>query len=85
MRVLVTGATGVLGREVARAAVAAGHSVVALSHSVRSPKFRDAGWVLGDLTTGEGLRVAVKDADAIIHAASDPRGPRRLTWREPSG
>jgi uncharacterized protein YbjT (DUF2867 family) len=50
----------------------AGHSVVGLSHRVRSPKFRDAGWVLGDLETGEGVRVAVGDADAIIHAATDP-------------
>lgn len=75
MRVLITGATGTLGREVVRLAVAAGHSVVALSHSVTSPKFRDAGWILGDLVTGEGVRAAVKDAQAVIHAASDPRRP----------
>jgi uncharacterized protein YbjT (DUF2867 family) len=50
----------------------AGHSVVGLSHRVRSPKFRDAGWVLGDLGTGAGLRVAVGDVDAIIHTATDP-------------
>lgn len=71
MRVLITGATGPLGREVARLAMRAGHSVVGLSHRVRSPKFRDAGWVLADLATGEGLRVAVGDADAIVHAATD--------------
>jgi uncharacterized protein YbjT (DUF2867 family) len=72
MRVLITGATGTLGREIARLSTLAGHSVVGLSHRVRSPKFRDAGWVLGDLETGEGLRVAVGDVDAIIHAATDP-------------
>ncbi len=72
MRVLITGATGRLGREVARLSTLAGHSVVGLSHRVRSPKFRDAGWVLGDLATGEGVRVAVGDVDAIIHAATDP-------------
>jgi len=72
MRVLITGATGQLGREVARLSALAGHSVVGLSHSVRSPKFRDAGWVLGDLATGQGVRVAVGDVDAIIHAATDP-------------
>jgi uncharacterized protein YbjT (DUF2867 family) len=53
---------------------------------VNSPKYRGAGWVLGDLTTGNGLAVAVKGVDAIIHAATDPRhaqavdveGTRRL-------
>ncbi len=75
---LITGATGTLGREVVRAAVAAGHSVVALSHNVTSPKFRHAGWVLGDLSTGEGLRAAIKDAQAVIHAASDRRRPEAV-------
>jgi len=71
MRVLITGATGVLGRELARAARMAGHSVVGLSHRVSSPKYRGAGWVIGDVATGEGLDAAVKGADAIIHAATD--------------
>jgi uncharacterized protein YbjT (DUF2867 family) len=73
MKVLITGATGALGRRVARMAMTAGHSVVALSHRVSSPKFRDAGWVLGDLTTGEGLQTAMRGVDAIIHTATDPR------------
>jgi uncharacterized protein YbjT (DUF2867 family) len=75
MRLLITGATGVLGRELARAASGAGHSVVALSHRVSSPKFRDAGRVLGDLSTGEGLQTAMKGVDAVIHAATDRRNP----------
>jgi uncharacterized protein YbjT (DUF2867 family) len=73
MRLLITGATGTLGRELARAAFSAGHSVVALSHRVSSPKFRDAGWVLGDLSTGEGLATAMRGVDAVIHAATDRR------------
>ena len=31
-------------------------------------------WATADIVTGEGLAAAVADMDAIIHAASDPRG-----------
>ncbi len=75
VRVLITGATGTLGRVVARLAARKGHSVVALSHRISSAKFREAGWVLGDLRTGEGLRTAVRGIDAVIHTATDRHHP----------
>ncbi|MEX2279586.1 MAG: NAD(P)H-binding protein [Acidimicrobiia bacterium] len=69
MEMLVTGASGVLGREVARIATADGHVVRRLSRSSRGGD----GWVVGDVGTGDGLTSAVTGVDVIIHCASDPR------------
>lgn len=69
MEVLVTGASGVLGRKVARLATANGHTVRRLSRSAREGD----GWLMGDVATGEGLNHAVTGVDVIIHCASDPR------------
>ncbi|HIZ34252.1 MAG TPA: NAD(P)H-binding protein [Candidatus Ruania gallistercoris] len=69
--VLVTGATGRLGRAVIARLVAAGVPVRALS---RHPKqHTDAvSWVTGDVTTGAGIGQAVDGAGAIVHLASAP-------------
>ena len=75
MRVLVTGGTGALGRDVVRAAAAAGHDAITMSRKLvprGTPR-----WATADLVTGEGLEAAVRGVDAIIHAASDPRGDPR--------
>src|SRR6202040_4037963 len=34
-------------------------------------------WVQGNIATGAGLELAVKDVDAIVHAASDAAAPQR--------
>ena len=73
MHVLVTGGTGALGREVVTQLRDAGHRARILS---RKPADGDD-WVQGDLVTGAGLELAVKDVDAIVHAASDAVHPRR--------
>jgi uncharacterized protein YbjT (DUF2867 family) len=73
MRVLVTGGTGVLGREVTRRLRDRGAEVRVLT---RRP---DAGQARGDLETGAGLAEAVAGVDAIVHCASagDWRRPQR--------
>ncbi len=74
MRVLVTGGTGVLGRElVPRLSERAEVRVLS-----RSPKGRP-GFVGGDLDTGEGLAAATAGVDVIVHCASagDYRRPER--------
>lgn len=73
MHVLVTGGTGALGREVVRRLIDSRHRARILS---RKPAEGDD-WVQGDLVTGAGLELAVKDVDAIIHAASDAISPRK--------
>lgn len=72
--VLVTGATGDLGRELLPALRAAGHTVRAMS---RRPGGPDT--VVADLSTGAGVAEAVAGVDAVIHAASDPRGDTEQT------
>jgi uncharacterized protein YbjT (DUF2867 family) len=72
--ILVTGATGDLGRELLPALRAAGHSVRAMS---RRPGGSDT--VVADLSTGAGVTEAVAGVDTVIHAASDPRGDTKQT------
>lgn len=87
MKILLTGGTGGLGREVVRAAEAAEHTVRIASRRARpddAPPARE--WARMDLETGAGVREALDGVDAVIHAASDPRrhaivdveGTRRL-------
>ena len=72
MRVLVTGASGFIGRHLCRLLVRRGHAVTAL---VRRTSARgdlaESGvrFVHGDLSTGEGLDGAVIEADWIFHLA----------------
>lgn len=79
MTVLVTGATGTLGKELLPRLVSAGHEVHALSRRVHEPE-EGVVWFQGDLRTGEGLLQAVQGVKAIVHAATDvfPGGKVRL-------
>jgi uncharacterized protein YbjT (DUF2867 family) len=66
VNILVTGATGALGRDLVRQLLDRGHRVRVLS---RKPGTGDH-WVQGNLATGAGLEKAVLGIDAIIHAGS---------------
>jgi nucleoside-diphosphate-sugar epimerase len=75
MRVLLAGASGVLGRHMAKALTAAGHDVVGLTRSPGgAQRLRDDGVepVVADLMDRDGLLRAVDGlrADAAIHAAT---------------
>ena len=73
MRILVTGATGLIGGAVARQLAAAGHYVVGLARSEASAaKLTDMGYltVHGDLDDAASIANAVRDVDAVVHAAS---------------
>jgi len=77
-RVLITGATGTLGRKVVPAAVAAGHEVSALSRS----DHRDSGelhWLRADLLTGEHLDAALDGIAVIVNCATQPTGDKDVT------
>lgn len=87
MKILLTGGTGALGREVVRAAEAAGHTVRIASRRARPadvPATRE--WARMDVETGDGVRQALDGVDGVVHAASDPKrhaavdveGTRRL-------
>ncbi|GAB3273234.1 NAD-dependent epimerase/dehydratase family protein [Sinomonas notoginsengisoli] len=68
MRVLVTGASGLLGREVARLLVRQGHAVTTFQ---RRPSGVDgAADFCGSVTDDEAVRGAVEGAEAILHLAA---------------
>jgi uncharacterized protein YbjT (DUF2867 family) len=74
--ILVTGATGTLGRPVVRLLREAGADVHGLSRRDRDPE-ADLTWHKGDLYTGEGVAAAVEGAETIVHCASDPLHAKR--------
>jgi nucleoside-diphosphate-sugar epimerase len=69
-RVLVTGGTGVLGREVVSRLLEKGYTVRVMS---RSPRLgtTNAEWAQAQMPTGEGLSEALQGVDVIVHAAAD--------------
>ena len=81
MNVLVTGGTGVLGREVVKQLRAAGHRARVLS---RQPGTGDD-WAQGDVATGDGLNRALTGMDAVVHAASASREPWKTRATDVNG
>lgn len=66
MKVLLTGASGFIGRHLMTAFLERGHRVVALSRSGASPH-PEVHAVEGDVASGEGLELAAAGADAVVH------------------
>lgn len=77
MRVLLTGATGALGRSTALALLAEGHDLTVLQ---RRPSGLPCREVLGDIANPAATATAAAGQDVVIHAAAkvDVVGP----WRE---
>ena len=70
--ILITGGTGVLGRELVRRLKGAGHTIRIMSRRIRPAQYApEIEWAQADLATGAGLRAAVSGVATVIHAASD--------------
>ena len=89
MRILVSGATGVLGRPVVRRLVASGHTVRGLSRSAANAALlRQLGAepIAADLFDVVSLRAALQDCDAVLHLATKipptSRAGRLSAWAE---
>lgn len=71
LKILVTGSTGHLGSALLNQLKNSGYKVKLTSR--RKPDgIGHFKWVYSDLSSGEGLDEAVKDADVILHAATSP-------------
>lgn len=71
--IMVTGATGVLGREVLARARRTGLPVRALTRRAVPPGDAGVTWCTGDLVSGTGLNEAFSGIRTIIHCATDVR------------
>ncbi|WP_086822395.1 NAD-dependent epimerase/dehydratase family protein [Allokutzneria sp. NRRL B-24872] len=69
MRILVTGASGYLGRVAVRLLDAEGHEVVGLVHRHQPRGFSRVEWRRGDLLDFHSLVLATSDVDAVVHLA----------------
>ncbi|MEU1289157.1 NAD(P)H-binding protein [Kitasatospora sp. NPDC005856] len=83
--VLVTGATGTLGREVVRLLVARGVAVRGLSRRARGGG-DGVEWAVGDLVTGAGIAEAMAGVEVVVDCATtqkkeDLAGVRTLVTR----
>jgi uncharacterized protein (TIGR01777 family) len=78
MKILVTGATGLIGRNLSRSLSSAGHRVVGLS---RSPeRAREAPEMFKwDPLSGPPPAEALKGVEAVVHLAGEPIAARRWT------
>src|SRR5579875_839224 len=71
MRIVVTGATGLIGRALCRALAGAGHTVVGVG--------RRPGLVPAPIDTWDRLGEALRDAQAVVNLAGEPIAARRWT------
>jgi nucleoside-diphosphate-sugar epimerase len=79
MRVLLTGATGFLGRALAKRLAESGHAVAALVRA-RDAALEALGVeaVIGDITSLESVVAAAAGCDAVVHSAARVATPGRL-------
>ena len=72
MKVLITGATGLVGRAVARELLARGHAVHALVRDTQKPAPHGCGTVCADLSNEQEAIRALRGTswDAVVHAAA---------------
>jgi len=84
MRVLVTGATGFVGRHTVSALVDAGHEVVALYRRSKPTSTGAVRWVQSDLSDGDWseLTRGLEGVEGLIHLAASGVDSRSSTWAD---
>jgi len=80
-QILVTGATGTLGRNVVGAATAAGHQVRAMSRRSHVG-YTGVHWAQADLLADAGVDAAVAGVDVVVHCATQGTGDKDVRSTE---
>jgi nucleoside-diphosphate-sugar epimerase len=73
VKIAITGGTGFVGSHLIDAALAAGHSLNALTRRDQ-PEREGVDWVAGDLSSRDALEKLVSNTDAVIHVAGTISG-----------
>jgi len=74
MRVLITGVSRPIGRDVSRLLLAGGHEVVGLSSDSQRNLAPGVETAVSDLDDSEGLKAAVAGCDVVVHLADGGHG-----------
>ena len=74
-RVLITGATGFLGRGLVPALTGGGYIVRAATRTPQVVSEAAEGGIVGDLRVSTNLSAALADIEAVVHLAGMPPGP----------
>lgn len=77
--VLVTGATGTLGRPVVDKLLGFGHGVLALSRRPQPASTNGVTWRIADLRSGDGIDEALAGVRSVVHCASSQKGDAEAT------
>ena len=86
MKVLVTGATGFLGKAVVKALTAHGHQVIAMARPAAQPVPIDgAAFIRGDLRQKGEWCDRIAGVEAVVHAAAATSGGFPEQWLRDSG
>ncbi|MCC6137525.1 MAG: TIGR01777 family protein [Bdellovibrionaceae bacterium] len=83
MNILLTGATGLLGKKIGQLLVKNGHSVIAVSRNIEKAKLTapfPATWIKGDLQDGPLALDTSHTIDGVIHLAGESVGEG--SWSE---
>ena len=81
MKLAVTGGTGFVGSHLIDAALAAGHSLLALTRRSRQPR-PGLTWIDGSLADTAALRELIDETDAVIHVAGVLKGREARAFEE---
>ncbi len=81
MKILITGASGFIGRHTAQAAAAAGHQVIGLTRRLEGlPDIDGVSWQQGSI---EDTTILLKTKlDSLIHLAAHGVDPANATWED---
>ena len=81
MKLVLTGATGFVGRALLDRALANGDEVVALARQPQEPR-DGVEWIAGDLANRAALTRLLADAEAVIHVAGVVNAPDRAGFEQ---